>query len=142
MLTVDAKELKRLSGALREGEPLLAREFHNALVRSASVVAVRAKAGAAAQGLHNIGNVTPFATTTKVGVRVSAGRKPHSGEGAAFENKGVPGTFRHPVFGNDQVWVNQAARPFLTPAAEASYPQVEAEVVRAVDVFAALVERG
>lgn len=137
----DATQLKTLARALRDGEPVLAREFHNALVRSADIVAVLARANAAREGLNDIGPVTPFSTTTKVGVRVGAGRKPHSGEAAAFENKGIPGTFRHPVFGNYDVWRPQQARPFLTPAAEAALPQVEEQVNLAVDIFSALVER-
>ncbi len=36
-------------------------------------------------------------------------------EGAPLENEGKRGTFRHPVFGNREVWVDQKARPFFNP---------------------------
>lgn len=37
-------------------------------------------------------------------------------EAAPLDNEGKSGTFRHPVFGNRDVWVAQKARPFFTPA--------------------------
>jgi hypothetical protein len=40
---------------------------------------------------------------------------------AAFENNGLPGTFKHPVFGSKTTsWVNQKAHPFLAPAINAN----------------------
>lgn len=42
------------------------------------------------------------------------------------------GSFRHPVFGND-VWVTQATRPFLRPAAQATGGDVVAKVAEAID---------
>ncbi|MEV7908512.1 hypothetical protein AB0P04_43675, partial [Streptomyces anulatus] len=50
-------------------------------------------------------------------VVVSAARAPH---GRPYEHLGSPGTFRHPAYGNRRVWVEQAARPFLFPAARAT----------------------
>lgn len=45
---------------------------------------------------------------------------PSAPNAAPLENKGKGGTFRHPVFGHRQVWVNQQARPFLRPALQAN----------------------
>jgi hypothetical protein len=57
------------------------------------------------------------ATGGTVGVRfrVNADRAPHA---RPYENDGAPGTFRHPVFGNREVWVAQAARPFFYRAVQ------------------------
>lgn len=41
---------------------------------------------------------------------------PSAPEAAPLENDGKFGTFRHPVFGNREVWVAQKGRPFFTPA--------------------------
>ena len=48
-------------------------------------------------------------------VSVTAGGK-RAPEAVVLEHGGVEGTFRHPVFGNRDVWVSQKARPFLAPA--------------------------
>jgi hypothetical protein len=57
------------------------------------------------------------ATGGTVGVtfRVNSGRAPHA---RPYEHDGAPGTFRHPVFGNREVWVSQAARPFFYRAVQ------------------------
>lgn len=34
-------------------------------------------------------------------------------------------TFRHPMFGNREVWITQTARPFLLPAAKAKRGEVD-----------------
>jgi hypothetical protein len=67
------------------------------------------------------------------GIRVSVvagGAK--APDAAPYENKGVDGFFRHPVFGNREVWVDQKARPFLRPAAEATAPRVTEKVLENV----------
>jgi len=43
------------------------------------------------------------------------------------------GQFRHPVFGNKEVWVDQDMHPFLTPAAERTAPRFTAKLVETLD---------
>jgi hypothetical protein len=62
-------------------------------------------------------------------VVVSAAKAPHA---RPYENLGNPGTFRHPVYGNREVWVPQAARPFLFPAAQAKADAATEEIDKAV----------
>lgn len=64
-------------------------------------------------------------------VRVVAGgtNAPHA---RPFEHLGEPGTFRHRVHGRD-VWVAQAARPFLFPAGESAEPVATASIRQALD---------
>lgn len=50
----------------------------------------------------------------RIGLVARVANAPHA---RPFEGISGP-TFRHPVFGNRQVWVTQAARPFLKPAVE------------------------
>lgn len=65
-----------------------------------------------------------------VSIVVSAARAPH---GRPYEHGGVPGNFRHPVYGNRNNWVTQRARPFLWPAAVAKREEVAREIDRAVE---------
>lgn len=63
-------------------------------------------------------------------VVVRAARAPHA---RPYEHLGDPGRFRHPVFGDRDAWVTQAARPFLFPAARATRDRVAAEIDQAVE---------
>lgn len=71
-------------------------------------------------------------TKTRPGVSVIVDRKkaPH---GRPYEHGGGPGTFRHPVFGNREIWVSQRARPFLEPALEAKGNEAGRRITDAVD---------
>lgn len=66
------------------------------------------------------------------GVKIvtNAKRAPHA---RPFENLGDQGTFRHPVWGNRDVWVTQKARPFLFPALEVKGGEAVKEISRVVD---------
>lgn len=68
-------------------------------------------------------------TTARVEIRVNARRAPH-----ARPYEGISGrtTFRHPVYGNRNVWVEQAARPFLRPAVDGRITEIRDAVERAV----------
>ncbi len=44
-----------------------------------------------------------------------------------------PKPFRHPVFGNRNVWVKQTARPFLLPAVVKEAPAFDRAAVAAID---------
>ena len=68
-----------------------------------------------------------------VEVRAGGGNAPHA---RPYENLGEPGTFRHPVYGNNW-WVSQAARPFLFPAARSSEGTVTSMMAETMDDVAA-----
>jgi hypothetical protein len=55
------------------------------------------------------------ARSAGVMLRVNAAAAPHA---RPYEGMGGRGSFRHPVYGNRNVWVTQATRPFLRPAVE------------------------
>jgi hypothetical protein len=63
---------------------------------------------------------------TRAGVTIvtSAKRAPHA---RPYEHDGVPGTFRHPVYGNRKNWVAQTARPFFYQAVSEKASTVEEE---------------
>lgn len=65
-----------------------------------------------------------------VSVQVTRSRAPHA---RPLEHGGLPGSFRHPVFGHRDRWVSQRARPFLARAAEQKAPQAERDIADVVD---------
>ena len=69
-------------------------------------------------------------TRPGVSVVVNKNKAPHA---RPFEHVGRPGTFRHPVFGNREVWVPQRARPFLAPALAAKGDTAGRLITEAVD---------
>lgn len=56
------------------------------------------------------------------GVTVSVDHKaaPHARPYEGLASGGNRGMFRHPVYGNREVWVGQSTRPFFRPAIEAT----------------------
>jgi HK97 gp10 family phage protein len=65
-----------------------------------------------------------------VAVVVNKNRAPNA---RPFEHGGADGTFRHPVFGHDDRWVSQKARPFLAKAAAEEAPEAERLIAEVVD---------
>lgn len=68
---------------------------------------------------------TSFGRTPGVTIRVDSKAAP---EARPIEHDGRPGTFRHPVYGNREVWVSQAARPFFYRAIEATADQIRDQI--------------
>lgn len=128
-LTVDVSQLKTFARDLRRADPILAKNFLTGMARSGDIVALAAKRNAAFS--------TRIPASIKVrrrglAVRVQAGGD-KAPDAAPFEHGGLAGTFRHPVFGNRNVWVTQRAHPFLTPAVEQTAVPFEAEILAQVD---------
>lgn len=128
-IQIDTSQLKQLAFVLKRTQPAIGKELNLSFKAMGEKVAADARANASFS--------SRIPGTIKVrrrglGVRVQAGgdNAPHA---APLEHGGEPGTFRHPVFGNRNVWVSQPAHPFLHPAAEKERPVVEALAVEAVD---------
>lgn len=68
-----------------------------------------------------------------VSIRVRRGVAPH---GRAHEGITGNATFRHPVFGHRDRWVDQGTRSYLAPAAEAGMDGALAATVETVDQVA------
>lgn len=114
MLSADVRALKNMGAALRKAEPAMYRGLQRSLREVGEEVAARAR--------ENFSWSSRIPGTVKARVAgvnavvVSAGGKdaPHA---KPIEHAGAEGSFRHPVFGNRDVWVDQEARPSLHPAA-------------------------
>lgn len=125
----DLSDLKRLAAVLRIVEPIYLKDLYSAVGAAGELVASRARENASFSR-----RIPASVKTRRRGLRVTiqAGG-PGVGDAAPLEHGGRPGTFRHPVFGNKNVWVEQAAHPFLTPAVEETEEEGFALVVGAVD---------
>lgn len=77
--------------------------------------------------------IRPQVTTTRLALRVSAKDAPHAYPFEGISRGGRAGFFRHPVFGNRNVWVSQNTRPFLQPAFDKNREQAVRAAEQAVD---------
>lgn len=67
-----------------------------------------------------------------VTIRVDTRRAPHARPLERGNHGGRADSFRHPVFGNRDVWVTQPTRPFFFPAVKAGRKQLVEHISRAV----------
>lgn len=112
MLRVDLSGLNDFSRALKAAQPELSKEFGKRLSAAGELVAGEARIRSSWSKRIPKSIKTRRSNLT---IRVVAGSAdaPHA---APIEHGGNGGTFRHPVFGNRDIWVAQKARPFLNPA--------------------------
>lgn len=127
--SIDTTSLKKLIRDLEESEPGIIKETNVALREGAALVAGEARALASwSSRIPN--SVRVLGSGARTVVKAGGSGAPHA---AAYEHLGAPGVFRHPVFGNRSVWVQQQARPFLAPALIHQEPHVINEVVNKLD---------
>jgi hypothetical protein len=137
---VDTTDFRLVAKALRRAAPDLAKGLRADLRVAGLEVAAKAKAIAEENSEKIAGTIKVRVASTTVAVVAGGEGVP---EAALFElgNTGGRrsaaasgrGTFRHPVFGNRDVWVNQDMHPFLAPAAASEMPRFEANVSRTLD---------
>jgi hypothetical protein len=131
MASIDTSSFQKFGSAMHKAAPKIKVVMSKALVDVAPEVVEKAKSLASfSTKIPGSIKVVPL----DVGVMITAG-----GEAApdadVFENKGKPGNFRHPLFGNKGYWYSQKAHPFLAPALVASVSQVEEAISTAMDTL-------
>jgi len=129
---IDVSELKTLGKVLRKAAPAVARDFGKGLLAYGELVAVDAKQNASWSS-RIPGTIKARRRAQSVTVMAGGSSAPHA---PAYENKGRGGSFRHPVFRTDvnpDTWVQESARPFLGPAAEADLEKGLLIIVTEVD---------
>jgi hypothetical protein len=134
---IDVSAVRRLGADLRAADPVAARTLRLGLKSGADLVAAEAR-NIASGFSTRIPQTIKASASGYLSAKVKAGASsaPHA---AALENHGFSGTFKHPLFGDRTVWVQQSAQPFLAPAADRNAVAVEGIVVSAVKSgFAAL----
>ena len=135
---IDTGDLRKLYTDLKGLPGNLRVELRRGIKAAAQPIADRVKANAGwSTRIPGAVQVKPSfsAKGTGVSIVVNPGRAP---EGAPLENKGRSGTFRHPVYGNRDVWVSQPARPFFysTAASSSSVSAAEKAILNVADTVA------
>jgi hypothetical protein len=130
----DTRQLKEFIKSLRDTYPVAATGLKEKLRAGGEIVASEARKIA---GEHST-SIPPTIRTSVYGAVVSVkGGNKSTPLAALYElgNKGKRSadSFRHPVFGRENDWVDQARYPFLVPALEKSGPAMEAELEKVAD---------
>jgi len=135
-IRIDTTPLRHLASDIRKLSPEVSREFNRELRGIGDLVADAARKRASS--FQRVGMGTDrIEQSIKVrrsgmSLRVIAGGD-GAPEAAPIDHGGNPGSFRHPVFGNQDVWVGQVAHPFMEPALEDVSDELEGRMVAAVD---------
>lgn len=126
--------------ALRLGAKHLNRELRKQLRAGGEIMAIEARKIAGEHSEKIPPTIKVRVAGATVAVVAGGAKAPVAG---LFElgNKGKGksqaasrrGTFRHPVFGNRENWVNQEMHPFLRPAAETTLPEAQEKILQALD---------
>lgn len=77
-----------------------------------------------------------------VTVRVHPRKMPDGQRALPALLEGADGPWRHPLFGNREVWMSQAAHPYFAPAVNPLIPRAERLAEDALDNVADQIERG
>lgn len=120
-LGVEVAGLKELARDIRAADPQLTRDLKKALKSGADLIADEYRDRIEAYSSRIPETIKTGSTPTSSYVKAGGPEAPHS---AAVENMGKTGTFRHPVFGNTDVWVEQDAHPAALPALQSRGPDV------------------
>lgn len=123
-LSIDTRQLRAMAKELRASAPKVNRRIRAGVLAEAKVVADSAR-GKASWSTRIPGTVRASSSVLNTAVvRAGGASAPHA---RPYEHAGAPGVFRHPVWGHgDRAswhWVEQAARPFLHPAAIERLPE-------------------
>lgn len=128
---VDAQGFKKFQADIRRADPKAQRLLLKRIKDRVSEVIVPAAQSKASFSSRIAGSIKVSSTAKGVSVKAGGPTAPHA---AAFENRGVFGKFRHPVFGQrDQKWAEQDAHPFLTPAGEEHEADLVDAAIQGVD---------
>lgn len=128
-----ADEIERLIKDMGRVPDDLRKKLRPKLREAGKVVANDAKLRASwSKRIPRAVSVRTSFTKTRPGVSVvvNKNKAPHA---RPYEHGGRAGSFRHPVFGDREVWVSQRARPFLAPALEAKGDAAGRLIAEAVD---------
>lgn len=112
-VTVTSKDLHQMYADLKNVEGNLRVELRKGIKAAAQpmVDRVKSSAGWSSRIPGAVSAKVSFsAKNASVSVQVNPKKAP---EAAPLENGGKGGTFRHPVFGNTDVWVDQKAQAFF-----------------------------
>jgi hypothetical protein len=119
--SLDPSSWRNLQRDLKRLAPEIQKELNKEIKGIAGDIVSDAKSSASWSS-RIPGALAVSVTTSRVGVKVNRKKAPHARafEGVGRSGFGTKSSFRHPVFGNRNVWVSQPTRPFLAPAIRAN----------------------
>lgn len=134
-LKISPVGLSELARDLKAADPLLLKELRTGIRKAAEPARQQVKQNASAVSSRIASAVPPprvsFAKRgASVRIVVNAKKAPHA---RALENKGKPGKFRHPLFGNRKKWISQPAQPFFWSGVRQADPAISREMNRVID---------
>lgn len=148
-LVIDASDLSKLAGALRNVAPEAAKAMRKRLRVAGEIVRARARENVLGiPTAHGGEDLRAIADSMKVnvsgvGLRVTAGSGVYASHGrGAYVLTGLVeyggagdgrGPWSHPLFGLPGTSYPESPHPYLKPALEESWPIVSEEVVMALD---------
>jgi hypothetical protein len=151
-------QLRRLARDLRAQGPtgkLLRKRLRRRIIAAGKPMVRSAKENAhniPAKGSRSTGLRDDLARATRMRVGLAArtssvrvettGKKMPSGKKALPKDMEGSQRWRHPVFGDRDVWVTQPPHPYFYRAVKEHLPEVRAGVMKAVEQTAAELERG
>jgi hypothetical protein len=95
----------------------------------------RSRAGAWSRRIPSAITLKPYMSQTqgRVGAELRVSRSvPHARAYEGISQQGSSAYFRHPVYGNTQVWVRQQTRPYLWPAVQGRLNEINRTVDKLV----------
>ncbi len=108
-------DFRRFQRSIRRVDRELSKELNKELKTVVKRTIIPAAQRNAGWSTRIPGAIKPQVGVRTIGVRVAGRQAPHA---RPLEGAGGQAWFRHPVFGNREVWVNQRTRPFLGPAVD------------------------
>jgi hypothetical protein len=136
VIEVDGTSFRDLQRELREMAPDVRKRLNEGLKDILLRRVIPDARGNASWSSRIPGAIQPQVTMSRIAAIVRPANAPHA---RPFEgiSKGEFGrsraSFRHPVFGNRNFWVEQRTRPFLVPAFDANRKAAADEAVKAID---------
>lgn len=124
-----AGQLRQAAADLREMSTEVRRGIRPALKEVAEPMVAQARANAS-WSTRIPGAIRVSVLKRGVEIRVSRKKAPHA---RSYEGIGGNQSFKHPVFGDRGVWVQQGTRPFLDPAVKQHRKKIAPALMRVVE---------
>lgn len=130
---IDTADFKVFARHLRAASPVLRAELLVNMRAVGGVVASEAKSLVAGASVTVPDSIKVRISGVNVAVQAGGPGVPMGGLLELGNVGGSGSSFRHPVFGNKDVWVTQPTHPYLAPALQAKTDAVIAGVLDALD---------
>lgn len=134
---IDARDLKGLIRALRTASPQLVKDLRTDLKAGGELVADEARRIASEVSTSTPPTIKTRVSGAKVSIIAGSNDVPIAGLLEEGNSKGGgSGFFRHPVFGDKDVWADQKMHPYLVTAVHNKEDAVVEAVTAALDAMA------